>query len=37
MLYGIVNGKVKEGYVVVICYEGLKGGLGMFEMLVLIF
>lgn len=30
---GIVNGKVKEGHVVVIRYEGPKGGPGMPEML----
>lgn len=29
-------GKVKKGDVVVICYEGLRGGFGMLEMLVLI-
>lgn len=33
----IDNYIVCEGYVVVICYEGFKGGLGMFEMFVLIF
>ena len=32
-LYGIANGKVKEGDVVVIRYEGPKGGPGMPEML----
>ncbi|MEY9093881.1 dihydroxy-acid dehydratase [Paenibacillus sp. RC84] len=32
-LYGIANGKVKEGHVVVIRYEGPKGGPGMPEML----
>jgi dihydroxy-acid dehydratase len=32
-LSGIVNGKVKEGHVVVIRYEGPKGGPGMPEML----
>jgi dihydroxy-acid dehydratase len=32
-LAGIVNGKVKEGHVVVIRYEGPKGGPGMPEML----
>lgn len=32
-LYGIANGKVKEGNVVVIRYEGPKGGPGMPEML----
>ncbi|MDB4865821.1 MAG: ilvD 1, partial [Cohnella sp.] len=32
-LSGIVNGKVKEGQVVVIRYEGPKGGPGMPEML----
>ncbi|MCM3409318.1 dihydroxy-acid dehydratase [Metabacillus sp. YM-086] len=30
---GIVNGKVKEGHVVIIRYEGPKGGPGMPEML----
>ena len=30
---GIINGKVKEGHVVVIRYEGPKGGPGMQEML----
>ncbi len=30
---GISNGKVKKGNVVVICYEGPKGGPGMQEML----
>jgi len=30
---GISNGKVKKGDVVVICYEGPKGGPGMQEML----
>ncbi|EFA29137.1 pyridoxal kinase, partial [Haemophilus influenzae HK1212] len=30
---GILGGKVKEGHVVVICYEGPKGGPGMQEML----
>lgn len=34
---GIINCRVKEGDVVIICYEGLKGGLGMLEMFVLIF
>ncbi|AUO14226.1 dihydroxy-acid dehydratase [Priestia megaterium] len=32
-LHGIANGKVKEGHVVVIRYEGPKGGPGMPEML----
>jgi dihydroxy-acid dehydratase len=32
-LYGIANGKVKEGHVVIIRYEGPKGGPGMPEML----
>jgi dihydroxy-acid dehydratase len=32
-LLGIANGKVKEGHVVVIRYEGPKGGPGMPEML----
>ena len=32
-LAGIANGKVKEGHVVVIRYEGPKGGPGMPEML----
>lgn len=32
----IFGGKVVEGDVVVICYEGLKGGLGMQEMFYLI-
>ncbi|MBD0383484.1 dihydroxy-acid dehydratase [Paenibacillus sedimenti] len=32
-LYGIANGHVKEGHVVVIRYEGPKGGPGMPEML----
>jgi len=32
-LHGITNGKVKEGHVVVIRYEGPKGGPGMPEML----
>lgn len=32
-LVGIANGKVKEGHVVVIRYEGPKGGPGMPEML----
>lgn len=32
-LYGIANGQVKEGHVVVIRYEGPKGGPGMPEML----
>ena len=31
---GILGGKVKEGHVVVIRYEGPKGGPGMQEMLV---
>jgi dihydroxy-acid dehydratase len=32
-LHGIANGKVKEGHVVVIRYEGPRGGPGMPEML----
>ena len=32
-LSGIITGKVKEGHVVVIRYEGPKGGPGMPEML----
>ncbi|MBO7748235.1 dihydroxy-acid dehydratase [Paenibacillus sp. MWE-103] len=32
-LHGIANGKVKEGHVVIIRYEGPKGGPGMPEML----
>ncbi|MFD1955447.1 dihydroxy-acid dehydratase [Paenibacillus thailandensis] len=32
-LYGIANGHVKEGHVVIIRYEGPKGGPGMPEML----
>ncbi|WEA46889.1 dihydroxy-acid dehydratase [Priestia aryabhattai] len=32
-LHGIANGKVKDGHVVVIRYEGPKGGPGMPEML----
>ncbi len=32
-MHGIANGKVKEGHVVVIRYEGPKGGPGMPEML----
>lgn len=30
---GILGGKVREGHVVIICYEGPKGGPGMQEML----
>ena len=33
LLEGIFNGKVKEGHVVIIRYEGPKGGPGMPEML----
>jgi len=32
-LHGILNGKVKDGHVVVVRYEGPKGGPGMQEML----